>query len=388
MLPESSSAVSSSRETPAPQYSLEDIAFSENPEIPGSLEISYPSGMLSGQPLWIDATHIYLQPKKKAVKFGVIADLENRTFTQTPEQYFLWTNIGYQNDNIYLVEGGSYVEKRDKNLNLLSSVSYESEANDYIYALHPVSETLYYIQQDDPEKPLLCRKKGGESEVMAELPPLGEKEYYHIPSISPSGDKLLFGRIYYEGLVKIMYFYDIPSDTLSESVCESENDQLGFWMPSTIWIGEQPAFLLYHEDEKNSNEILFGFPPKSKVQSFYPRNEFTGSIYYDNMSPWSCISYTLDAFNKKPQKKLFYFRDNGTYLSYMPKNQEGFSVFYPQLSPDYGYLSFVTSSDNPDVQEKLCMIPSEPLWKPLDWSQVQAEMDALLSDISAQQNEN
>ena len=96
MLPESSSAVSSSRETPAPQYSLEDIAFSENPEIPGSLEISYPSGMLSGQPLWIDATHIYLQPKKKAVKFGVIADLENRTFTQTPEQYFLWTNIGWK----------------------------------------------------------------------------------------------------------------------------------------------------------------------------------------------------------------------------------------------------------------------------------------------------
>lgn len=391
--PESSSIIESSSNSSLPEsssgeiipllYSFDDISFTEidDPEAPGSLAISYPQGMFTGQPLWIDSSHIYLQPSKNT-DFGVMADVKNRTFTKTPAQTFHWVNTIYQDDSLFLIiDDCNTIQKLDRDLNLLPAVSFGQEAEDYSSAVDPTSETLYYIR-NDLDTPSLWKKRGDNTEPITELPPLADKEFYAYLQISPSGDKLLFYKIYYEMLAKCIYVYDINTDTLTETSRENEDGQSGFWMPSGIWMGEQPVFLLYHEDEQNSNEILYGNPPESKIQSFYDPEESIASLLKDEWNSWGCISYIVIDYQDHFQEKIFYFRDNDTYLSRIPQNKGDSTSFYPQLSPDYGYLSYTPSLDNPNTREELHIISTDNLWKPLDWLQVQAELDKMAEDLS------
>jgi len=376
-------APSSSEEAPAVQYTLEDVSFSDDPENPGSLVISYPCGMFSSQPVWMDTSHIYLTPGKDTGGFAVIADMENRTFAQAPAQLMRMENISYQDDCVYLVMNDYSIQKMDKNFHLLSSVSFGAEADNYVCTIHPASETLYYIQQDDPGNPLLRRKTGQKTETVTELPALGDREYYACLDISPSGGKLLFYKIYYEMLAKYIYVYDINTNTLTDITHHYENAVTsGFWMPESVWMGEQPVVLLHNEYSyaNHSNEIRYGIPPETKVESFYnPLKDCNCSLMLNSYFPQSCITFRRKSLDNPAirQEKILYFRDNETWLSYsLGKNT---SAFYPQLSPDYAYLSFTCSLDELDTQGKIRIVPTENLWKPLDWQQVQEEMDYSLT---------
>lgn len=404
-IPPSSSSVSSqtasepsaSPEAPASQYALEDVSFLDDPQNPGSLAVSYPNGMFTGKPVWMDSTHIYLEPKGNT-GFGVIVDIGNRTFTQAPafEHKAGLSYASCQDDAVYLVFDDNSIQKRDRSFNLLSSVSFGEEADNDVCTIHPALETLYYIRQDDPEKPVLCRKKDGKTETVTVLPPLGDKEYYYGLQISPSGGKLLFYKIYYEMLAKYIYVYDMNTNTLEDITHHYEGSTAsGFWLPSGMWMGEQPVVLLHHEYDysKASNEIRYGIPPESKAEIFYnplndkegvynPSNDLSCSLLNDEISPLSCITFTAGQQDFQ-QEGILYFRDNGTYLSYLP--EKDFSVYYPQLSPDYGWLSFTPSLGGQDDYTQIRLIPTEALWKPLDWKQVQAELDGIVSGVSARE---
>lgn len=384
-------SVSEKRETPALLYSLGDIAISENPEIPGSLEVSYPNGMFSVKPVWIDSTHIYLEPDEN-IEFGAIIDIKSRTITQAPAHQLYWNNIAYGGESIFLLMNDNTVQKMDKNFNLVSTTSFGAEGENMFFSVpYMPTETLYYIQQDgNTGKASLCQKREVQTEVLTELPPLTGNEFYQSPQISPSGDNLFFYQVAREFLVTQIYFYDIKSNMLTASVRENEDGSMeGFWMPYGSWIGERPIFLLFHEyeDGQNSNEILYGNPPKAWINSFYPRDEFYVDLLKDEFSPWSCVIYnvrtnTSDKNARSFRNSFFYFKDDNTYLSCFL--EEGISVYYPQLSPDYGMLSYCSFKEG-DVSIKLHIIPTESLWKPLDWAKVQEEMDAVISEMSFMQ---
>ena len=393
---ESSPGVSGSGEASAPQYSLENVVFSENPEIPGSLVVSYPSGMFARRPIWIDPSHIYLEPEENTI-FGVIADVENRTLSQTPAFRYPYRidDIAYGDDFVYLLLNDNSVWKMDENFNPVST-EYYKDYNDF--AVYMPSGTIYFFQQDNTEKPVLCRKNAhGQPETVRELPSFGDKDFYAYPQISPSGDKLLFYMVHYEMTAKYIYVYDIKTDTLTDITHQYEYAVTpGFWAPDGMWMGEQPIIFLYHEYDNfnSSHEILYGIPLERKAESFYnplndekgeynPQNDLQCSLMIDGVSYLDCAAFTAGCPNMPEisRQKIFYFRDNGTYFSYTSQDT-GNSVSCPQLSPDYGYLSFITASDSQNVRENLCIIPTEPLWKPLDWEQVQEEMDAVVREMS------
>ena len=364
-------------------YSLADVSFAENPEVPGSLTISYPAQMFSAQPVWIDSTHIYLEPDDNT-SFGVIADIEAQTLTQTEAVRFpyLISDIAYDEENVYLHLGDSYVWKMDKNFKPVSQDSYEEYNN---FAIHMPTGTLYYFQQDDSAKPVLYRKTaGGQPELLKELPALGDRDFYSALQVSPSGDKVLFYMIHYEMNAQYIYVYDTKTDTLTEISPHYENsEEQGFWAPEGIWMGEQWAVLLNHEYDANkcSAEIRYGIPPESGAEAPYnPQDGAQYSLMLMGSSYLECAIFEGHLINggEREMQKLFYFRDDGTYLSY---TGEG-NCYYPRLSPNYQYLAY---SAAPQVREgygEVCVIPTESLWKPLDWAQVKAEMDGMIGEMA------
>ncbi len=380
---ETSSASSSDAELPGQGFSLDDVAFSSGEET----VISYPSEMFSTAFIWLDPTHIYLEPEN-GVEFALIADIENRTFTQAPVQRARLEKIAYGDDSIslFLSDDALTLQKRDKNFNLISSVSFASEAEKYNYvcAVEPASESLYYIQQDDPQKPVLCRKRGGKDEVIKELPALGDKEFYDGLDVSPSGDKVFFYKVYYEMLVKYIYIYDIKTGAMTETTHHYEGAvSPGFWMPEGVWMGEQPVFLLHHEYDSTrcSEEIRYGIPPEMRTEVLFdPDSGCQATMANHRGSSWSCVIFS--AYLAQPytcRDILFYFKDGGTYLSHaVDKN-----CYYPQLSPDEKYLAYSSYAQGREDVKEIAILPTGNLWKPLDWAQVQAEMDGAFSEMSA-----
>lgn len=388
---EVASAVESSSQSSEPSkpsmpfggYSLESISFAENKEMPGSVTISYPTEMFSDQPVWMDSTHIYLEPDE-STPFGAIADIETRTLTQTEAVRFPYiiSEIAYGEDGVYLHLGDSYVWKMDKNFNPVSKDSYE-EYNDF--AVHMPTGTLYYFQQEDAAKPALYRKTaGGQPELLQELPALGDRDFYSALQVSPSGDKVLFYMIHYEMTAKYIYVYDTKADTLTEISPHYENGgEQGFWAPEGIWMGEQWAVLLNYEydNDKCSSEIRYGIPPESGAGVFYnPQDGVQCSLMLMGLSYLDCAIFEGHLINggEREKQKLFYFRDDGTYLSY---TGEG-NCYYPRLSPDYKYLIYSAASQVREGYGEVCVVPTESLWKPLDWAQVKAEMDGMIGVIT------
>lgn len=380
----SSNSSASNNNDPTLQYNLDNISFSDSleAECPDSINVSFPPQMFSTRFLWIDSSHIYLMPGKNT-EFGVIIDIERENLVQTAPHKLLWENVLYQDNCIFLAMNDYTIQKLDKDLNLISLISFGTEAENYICTVHPTSETLYYIQQDDPDNPLLCRKAEDRTEILTKLPPLEGNEHYDYPYISPSGDNIFFSRIHYEFLVPYIYFYNISTDNLIAAACEDVSGS-GFWMPAGSWMGEQPVFLLsYTHEQKNINEILCGTSLESKIQSFYYSNDLSVRLNINLSSPWSCISYKIeDSSNfKNGQNKIFYFNmDNDSYLSCTTESNT--SIYYPQLSPDYKYLAYFSSPGEQDSLCRICIISTEGLWKPLDWQQVQAVFDMDVSSIS------
>lgn len=383
---------SSVAEASAPQDTFGDISFAESPEMPGSLAITYPAGMFSAQPVWVDATHLYLKPGDNT-DFGIIADIETRTLTQTEAFRYPYniSGVAYGEDCIYLHLGDSYVWKMDKSFKPVSQESYE-EYNDF--AVHMPTGTLYYFQQEDSAagKAALYRKAaGGQPELLKELPDLGDKDFYSSLQVSPSGDKLLFYMIHYELNVKYIYVYDTKTDTLTEITHQYENSTVpGFGAAEGMWMGEQPVILLNHEYDnfKASSEIRYGIPPELKVEAFYnplndkkgvynPENDIQCSLRLMRSSYLDCAIFEGHGAETGRQK-LFYFRDNGTYLSYSGEGE----CDYPQLSPGYQYLVYSAAAQGREGYGEVCVIPTENLWKPLDWPQVQGEMEEMIGEMA------
>ena len=388
----SSSGMSSTSGSPAPggsgeaAYTLDEVSFSDNPENTGSLEVNFPKGMFSYKPIWIDSTHIYLQPGKNT-EFGAIANIENKTITQAPAYQLAWNNIAYQNGFVYLSMNDTTIKKMDGSFQLVSDISFDLHPEDIFYsAFYAPTESLYYIEQDlSTGKASLCLKKGAHTETVAELPDLGKKEFYQSPQISPSGDEIFLYRVLHEFVVTQIYFYDIQTGSLTTAMPENGGEKTGgLWMPSGSWIGEQPIYMVYHEhdDGRNSNEILYGNPIETKAQSFYKGEELDIGLYKDELSPWSCVTYTVRSIADPNtlQEKFFYFRDDGTYLSYQPK--KNIWTPYVQLSPDCKYLSCIPDPGEHDTTGKLLILPTESMWKPLDWQQIQTELDEAVMEIS------
>lgn len=378
---------SSHAEPPAPHYSLNEVCFSNNPQNDSPLVVSYPKGMFSPKSIWIDSAHIYLEPDKNS-EIGAIVDIENKTITQAPAYNLRWNNISYCNNFIYLSMNDATIQKMDSNFNLVSSISFDLHPEDIFYsAFYAPTESLYYIDQDrSTGKATLCLKKGEQVEPVIELPTLSKNEFYQSPQISPSGDKIFFYRVTHEFLVTQIYFYDVKTNTLTSTTRENGDGKIaGFWMPSGSWMGEQPIFMLFHEHDggQNSNEIIYGNPPEAKAQAFYKRNDLNVGLFKDELSPWSCATYIAHSTAEPDtfQAKFFYFRDNKTFLSYQPEKNQ--STPYVQLSPDYNYLSCILSPEEQDTVGQLLVFPTKNLWKPLDWQQIQVELDGIIYEISS-----
>jgi len=92
--------------------------------------------------------------------------------------------------------------------------------------------------------------------------------------------------------------------------------------------------------------------------------------------PWDCVVYsTTDHKNKTDTSELFYFRDTGNYFSFLVPFSKPHTIYYPQVSPDYGFLAYILYEEGQEDSACLCIVPTENLWKPLDWQQVREEMD-------------
>ena len=393
----SSKAESISSEPEPPDDPFQDIFFSSLPDVSGSVTVSYPDSLdFSHHFFWTDPSHIYLFSGQLAD--GVIVNIENSSLKHAPGYIsYGWNNIDYQDDYILLSPDECTIIKLDRDLNQIDSYQLkEPEPHDDIYYvsfIHLPSETIYYIQQNDSEKPLLWRQKGEQAEIAAELPPLREGESYSTFKVSPSGDKCFICRDYNSLRTNCIFFLDLKSGSVTSAATRPgwENYPAGFFLPDGKWMGEQPVFLVEHEYRDrvqslaglNSTELLYGSPLESKAEVFYnPAKDSNWanvgmSDIFGCESPWNCIMYeTFDRSNKIKQTEFFYFRDNGTCLSYIvPPVTDKQSIHYPQVSPDFSYLAYVFY-DN-EAGSKLCVIPTENLWEPLDWQKLQMELEKM-----------
>jgi len=277
-----SEAESSSSEPVPPEEPFKDIVFSDVPEIPGSAEVSFPWEIFSPHFFWVDSTHIYMFPEQCGGD-GVMIDIENGSLEPAPgySLSYGWDNIFYQDDVVLLAYSDFYL-KFDKKMNLLSKdVLSPPEPHDDIYyfsSFHLPSETLYYIEQDDPENPVLWSHKEDKTEIAAELPPLREGESYDNFKISPSGDKLFLCRIYNGLRTNCIFFLDMKSKEIISATTRPgwENYPAGFFQPVGVWMGEQPIFFVDHEysgrvqalEGFNSVEMMYGIPLESRQKFF------------------------------------------------------------------------------------------------------------------------
>lgn len=400
--PESSSEAESIPSEAEPMDDpFQDISFSAYPGVPGSVVVSYSdpdsdSLLFFNHFFWTDPSHIYLPPEQQEGN-GVLVDAENQSLEQVPGYgLYSWDNIAYQDDGILRILSGGTIIKFDRNLNLLSSYQpKEPESHDdvyYISSIHLPSEAVYYIQQNDPEKPLFWRQKGEQAEIAAELPPLRQGESYTDFSVSPSGNKLFFCR--QNGLrVNCIFFYDLEAQSVLAATTRPgwENYPAGFFLPRGIWMGEQPVFFVDHEYRDrvqslaglNSIELLYGIPLESKAEIFQVPDKESNWAYLsmnglniESPSPWNCIEYTaVDRKNNTELTEIVYIRDNETYLSYTVPITSEHTVYFPQVSPDFSYLAYVLYDD--ELGSRLCIIPTDTLWNPLDWQKLQAEFEKM-----------
>lgn len=404
---------------------FKDITVSDLPEIPGAVEAAFPSEMFSPHFFWTDSTHLCLFPAESfpeqidsaqglalpaenegPPKFSLIVDIESRELMQAPEYYFSWQNIAYQDNCILLETEGTEnitIQKLDNHLNLLSTVSFGSRAeyNDNC-AVHLPSETLYYIEQDDPQSPLLWRKRGEQAEIAAELPSLRGGETYGEFQLSPSGEKLYLYRIYNGMRTNCIFIYDLKTQSVLAAATRAgyENYPAGFWMPAGSWMGEQPVFVIEHDysgrvqalEGMKSTEVLYGIPPESRAELLYNPDEYL-CILSGPQTPWDCVgcSTMLSADRRIREDRLFYFdTEKDTYLSYH-FDGEKYGLYYPQLSPDYKYLAcylYDHYENGQNTTARLAIVPTDALWKPLDWHQVQEEMKQSKDYILSKEWEN
>ena len=404
---ESSSQPDSSsppEDEPVQRDPMPEFVFSAVPEIPGSLELS-PTDLFSQDFCWIDSTRLYLFPlepsfEEAGLEYGAIVDIENRTVKQAPGHTFRWRNIGYQEDGIVLENDSSEflsLYRLDREMNLLSTVFFGSgEEYRYKYDIHPAAETIYYIQDDDPEKPLLWRRKGEQSEIAAELPPLRAGEEYEQFQLSPDGDMLYLYRIYNGLRVNCIFVYDLDAQALLSATTRPglERYPAGFWMPVGSWNGDQPFFIVDHEysgrvqawEGLNSIELLHGIPPESRAEVFYNPEEIICVMstphFGSGGTPWECVGYSvlLGSNRRTREDRLFYFRpEDNIYLSYAVSG----NACSPQVSPDYRYLAYYRYGEE-GSPARLCVIPTETFWKPLDWQQFQRDLEEPRDRILAQ----